>query len=875
MPLTAGARLGPYEILAPLGAGGMGEVYRARDTRLGREVAIKILASRHEVTRERRERFLQEARSASALNHPNIVVLHDVGSEDGNDFLVMELVRGKTLEQLHGNRGLAVREAVKYAIPIADALACAHTAGILHRDLKPSNIMVTDDGVPKILDFGLAKLTEPNPISEDSATRTVQAASPISEEGKIAGTAAYMSPEQAEGKKLDARSDIFSFGTVLYEMLTGRRAFHGDSTASTLASVLRQDPPPPSEVCPEVPRDLERIIQRCMRKDPNRRFHTMQDVKVELDEVREESESGAAAAQLQPPRHRAWMYGGAGTVIVVLALAAWYWRRTGELPPPSQPIPITAYEGDELWPDFSPDGNQVAFSWNGGPDGKFHLFAKLVGAANHLQLTTGDQDDTFPAWSPDGRWIAFQRSDAAGSHTLLVSPLGGPERKVGDEICAARLAAMPVPNVASFHLAWSNDSQWLACSEAGSDGGLILISPVTGAKRRITSPPASQRDEFPAFSPDGNNLLFARTASLFDSDLFLLDLSPDLSPRGPPRRLTNNHVGMSGIAWTSDGRDAIWGTANVALSRMPVFRSGSIQTLPFDHAIYPALARRQNRLVYTRWIRDYDIWRTDGHTVERHPISSTELDAFPHFSPDGKKIVLSSMRSGSQEIWVAKSDGNEPVPLTTLGGNNNDFPRWSPDGRWIVFRHLAAGSGSIWTVDANGGTPQRLNVSGGENGAPSFSHDGKWVYFRSTRTGRPEVFRSPFAGGAPLQVTRNGGDYPEESADGKTVFYLRNQQLYQIPVAGGEERSFGLKPIQDDFEVMPDGLYYIAQTHDSRFRGGEIRFYDFATVGERLVQALGDLTFMFGFTVSPDRKTFLYSAEKGTTNDLMLVENFR
>jgi serine/threonine protein kinase len=740
MPLTAGSRLGPYEILAPLGAGGMGEVYRARDTRLGREVAIKILGSRHEVTQDRRDRFLQEARSASALNHPNIVVLHDVGSEDGNDFLVMELVRGKTLDQLRGNRGLAVREAVKYAIPIADALACAHSAGILHRDLKPSNIMVTADGVPKILDFGLAKLTESSSISQDEATRTVHAASPISEEGKIAGTAAYMSPEQAEGKKLDARSDIFSFGTVLYEMLTGRRAFLGDSTASTLASVLRQDPPPPSQLSPEVPRDLERIIQRCMRKDPNRRFHTMQDVKVELDEVREESESGTAAAQLPPPRRRrAWIFGGAAVIIVAGAVAAWYWRRAVEFPLPSQPIPLTAYEGDELWPDFSPDGNQIAFSWNGSPDGRFHLYVKLVGAANHLQLTTGDQDDTFPAWSPDGRWIAFQRSDAAGSHTLLVSPLGGPERKIGDGICAAQLAAMPVPNVAAFHLAWSNDSQWLVCSEADSVGGLILFSPFTSARQRLTSPPASQRDEFPAFSPDGNNLLFAHTASLFDSDLFLLDLSPDLSPRGSPRRLTNNHVGISGIAWTPDGRDAIWGTASVALSRVPVFRNGSIQTLPFDHAIYPALARRQNRLVYTRWIRDYDIWRTDGHTTERHPSSSTELDAFTHFSPDGKRIVLSSMRSGNQEIWVGNADGTQLVPLTTLGGNNNDFPRWSPDGRWIVFRHSAAGLGSIWTVDANGGTPRPLNISGGENGAPSFSHDGKWIYFRSTG---PAVRRS-------------------------------------------------------------------------------------------------------------------------------------
>jgi serine/threonine protein kinase/Tol biopolymer transport system component len=875
MPLTAGARLGPYEILAPLGAGGMGEVYRARDTRLGREVAIKILGSRHEVTQERRERFLQEARAASALNHPNIVVLHDVGSENGNDFLVMELVRGKTLDQLRGNRGLAVREAVKYAIPIADALACAHTAGILHRDLKPSNIMVTDDGVPKILDFGLAKLTELDAIAEDEATHTVHAV-PISEEGKIAGTAGYMSPEQAEGKKLDARSDIFSFGAVLYEMVTGRRAFQGDSTASTLASVLRQEPAPPSQLAPEVPRELERIIQRCLRKDPNRRFHTMQDVKVELEEVREESESGTAVAQLPVPRsRRAWMYGAAAAIIIALTVAAWYWRRGAEPPPPSQPIPLTAYEGDELWPDFSPDGNQVVFSWDGSPDGKFHLYAKLVGAANHLQLTSGDSDDTFPAWSPDGRWIAFQRSDGAGSHTLLVSPLGGPERKVGDEICAAQLAAMPVPDVASFHLAWSNDSQWLVCSEAGSDGGLILVSPFSGAKRRLTSPPASQRDEFPAFSPDGNNLLFARTASLFDSDLFLQDVSNDLAPRGPPRRLTNNHIGMAGIAWTPDGRDAIWGATNVALYRAPVFRTSSPQTLPFDHAIYPALARRQNRLVYTRWIRDYDIWRTDGHTVERHPISSTELDAFPHFSPDGKRIALASARSGSQEVWVANADGTQVVPLTSLGGNNNDFPRWSPDGRWIVFRHSAAGSGSIWTVDANGGTPRPLTNRPEETGAPNFSHDGRWVYFRSTRTGRPEVFRIPFAGGAHLQVTRNGGDYPEESRDGKTVYYLRNQQLYQVPVAGGEERGLGLKVIQDDFEVMPDGIYYIAQTHDSRFRGGEIRFYDFATSRERLVQALGDLTFLFGFTVSPDRKTFLYSAEKGTTNDLMLVENFR
>jgi eukaryotic-like serine/threonine-protein kinase len=245
MPLPLGAKLGPYEILAPIGSGGMGEVYRARDTRLGREVAIKILGTRHEVTPERHERFMQEARAASALNHPNIVALYDISTENGSDFLVMELVRGKTLDQLRGNRGLAIREAVQYAIPLADALARAHWAGILHRDLKPSNIMVTEDGVPKILDFGLAKLAEPDPIAEQDATRTVHSGPPISEQGTVMGTAAYMSPEQVEGKKLDARSDIFSFGAVLYEIITGRRAFRGDSNASTMAAVLREESEPP------------------------------------------------------------------------------------------------------------------------------------------------------------------------------------------------------------------------------------------------------------------------------------------------------------------------------------------------------------------------------------------------------------------------------------------------------------------------------------------------------------------------------------------------------------------------------------------------------------------------------------------------------
>jgi hypothetical protein len=506
----------------------MGEVYRARDTRLRREVALKVLSSRHALTIERRERFLREARTDSALNHPNIVALYDIGNHEGTDFLVMELVRGKTLEHVAGNHGIAVNDAVKYFIPIADALARAHNAGIVHHDLKPSNIMVTEDGVPKILDFGLAQLAEPETVSEGDATRTFQ---PCDSPGQIAGTPAYMSPEQAEGKKLDARSDIFSFGAVLYEMLTGRRAFRGDSTASTLAAILRHEPDPPSKMTPNVPPELERIIQRCLRKDPNRRFHSMSDVKVMLEEVREASESGVTAAgdaAGSQPRNRRWVWIATGVLgVAALAFLGLRMRQTTSVPPASAPIPLTAYRGDEVEADFSPDGNQVVFAWNGEEgEPNYHLFVKLIGSPSQLQLTKAEGSDTVPAWSPNGRWIAFQRTDSAGLHTMLVSPLGGPGRKIGDRLCGTTWS----------NLSWSSDSQWLACADRK---GLILVRAEGGEVRRLTSTKPPQTDLRPAFSPDGREILFTRYVANFDCDLHLLELNADLSPRGEPRRITN------------------------------------------------------------------------------------------------------------------------------------------------------------------------------------------------------------------------------------------------------------------------------------------------------------------------------------------------
>ena len=857
--------MGPYDILAPIGAGGMGEVYRARDTRLGREVAIKLLGERFTSTNDGHDRLVQEARAVSALNHPNIVALYDICSENGNEFLVIELVRGKTLDQLIGNRGVGVNEALKYAIPMADAIARAHAAGILHLDLKPSNIMITENGVPKILDFGLAQAAESEDRRDLDQTRSLTDVSPQ----PIAGTAAYMSPEQAEGKKLDARSDIFSFGAVLYEMVTGRQAFHGDSTASTLAAVLRHEPEAPSRITPRIPKELERVIQRCLRKDPNRRFHSMNDVKVELEEVGEESESGMQAAVEGPAKkRRVWMYIAGGFALLGIAAAIWWLRQTAPHPAPSEPVPLTSERGFQAYPDFSPDGNQLVFAWNGDNQGKYHIYVKPVASPNYLQLTKGDAIEFNPVWSPDGQWIAFQRQDNAGEHTFVMSPIGGNERRLHDGACTG--------------LSWSNDGRALGC---GSPSGIILIFLETGEARQLTFVPNGQIDVYPAFSPDGHKLLFMRGEERGSADLYLLELSNELVPRGASRRMTaENPVNWRGLAWMSDGRQAIWSMSKttpqaLTLYRVPIAEKGSIQPLPFvGRATYPAVARRQNRLAYMRWLRDIDIWRADGHTGERDPVSSTQLEWNPQFSPDGKRIAFESDRSGPQEIWVANSDGTEPVRLTNFGRHCGS-PRWSSDGHWIIFdAEMGSGQKDIWVIESSSGKPRRLTTGPGNSAIPSFSQGGNWIYFSNDRTGRREVFRMPFGGGAATQITRSSGEAPQQSVDGKSVYYVKpslpEAALCEARVEGGQEHPLGITVLARAFQVMSNGIYFIT-------RGGkdghdrEIRFYDFATLRSSLIQPLGEVDTYLGFAVSPDRKAFLYPVQKENGGNLMLIENFR
>ena len=409
MSLSAGHRLDAYEILSPLGAGGMGEVYRARDTRLGREVAIKVLPADRLTDESRRRRFVQEARAASALNHPNIVTIFEIESADGADFIVMEYVPGKTLDALMRPR-MRLSEVLRIAVPIADALARAHADGIVHRDLKPANVVVTPEGVVKVLDFGLAKLMATEEVSDERDTLTEESSGRfVSGPGTIAGTPGYMSPEQAMGGKVDARSDIFAFGSLLYQMVTGRRAFAGGSRAETLGAVLHAQPQPPSEIVADLPKDLEKLILRCLRKEPDKRFQHMADVKVELEEIREGSTSSATATE--GGRGLGWAGGSwmAAVLIIVVVAGAGLTRllhsRRPATPAPTL-VPLTTLQGDEGSPTFSPDGNQIAFSWDAestlGETHNSDIWLKIIGASQMRRLTTDPAPDLFPSWSPDG-----------------------------------------------------------------------------------------------------------------------------------------------------------------------------------------------------------------------------------------------------------------------------------------------------------------------------------------------------------------------------------------------------------------------------------------------------------------------------------------
>ncbi len=876
-------RLSHYEILEKLGEGGMGVVYKARDTRLDRFVALKVISPDPKADPDRRHRFVLEAKAASALNHPGIVTVHEIAREGDVDFIVMEHVPGRTLDQLIPRDGMRVRDALACGVQIADALAAAHAAGIVHRDLKPANLMITEAGRVKVLDFGLAKLREHGPVSEDDPTERVK-----TKEGTILGTCAYMSPEQAEGRTVDPRSDIFSFGLVLYEMLTGQRAFRRDSKIATLAAILREDPAPPRERNEEVPPELERIVLRCLRKDPARRFQTMADLKVALAELKEESDSGKLAGGSRSPegrRHRRMP--GVALAAGVLALGAGvvllrHSSRAGSRGEQVTPaVPLTSFAGRVFDPALSPDGNEVAFVWSGEKQASFDLYLKLVGPGTPIRLTNEPGRESSPAWSPDGRQIAFLRSGPSRSSLVVIPALGGPERTVVE---AEGLG---------LGLAWSPDGQSLFVARGDAPGkpaGIFVVSVGAGTMRRLTTPPAEawSGDISPALSPDGRTLAFARSLTRSNSNIYVVPLSEGLEATGEPRRLTFEERASGDPVFSQDGTKIIFSAggrgsdSDTSLMVIPVSGSGEkAERVPGTDGGESATLSRQGRLVFLRWLRDENVWRlrpADGRPgVPERFIASTRKDIDPAFAADGRRLLFASDRSGMQEVWICEADGSNDVQLTSLPATMTSGGRWSPDGRMVVFVSNIEGQMELYLTTPNGTTPQRLTSNPAHDSAPRFSRDGKWCYFASNREDGFQIWKMPpEPGGAPVRVTRGGGYAAIESTDGRTLYYTKRRgegswSIWKVPVSGGEEVEMALKAgTWGDFDVTETGITYI----DSALPGARLRFHRFAD-GSDTVLATLEKRPSFGVTVSPLDGTVLFTQFDVDANELMLVESFR
>jgi Tol biopolymer transport system component len=860
----------------------MGEVYRARDARLGRDVALKVLPADRLSDPARRARFEQEARAVAALNHPHIVTIHEIEKAGDTDFIVMELVPGKTLDALIPRQGMRLGEALRIAIPLADALAAAHAAGIVHRDVKPANVMVTSDGVAKVLDFGLAKLTQAGGGGEDVTTLDAQAR--LSRLGSVAGTPAYMSPEQAAGGTVDARSDVFSFGAVLYEMVTGRRPFGGGSSAEMLATLLKEQPKAPSELVPDVPRELERIILRCLRKEPERRFQHMLDLKVELEEVKEESDSPAAApagaAAAKRRSRRRWIaLGAAGILILGTVATVVLWRlRRPELPPPTL-VKLTS-ERRVGSGSFSPDGTQIAFASAGEKGDNWDIWLKIVGQAEARRLTTDPAADSAPAWSPDGSQIAFLRHPAVAGHRILdfytpgtihlVSPLGGPARRLSD--FPARLQP-----------SWSPDGRWLAASKAraGSEppGGIHLVSVATGETRAVTFPKPPAFDVSPAFAPDGQALAYASCEGVEEvpvCDVHVLSLDSELRPKEAARSLTRQRLWNWGVTWTHDGLSIVYGAGYIW--RVRADGGAPPERMELVQGSFPSIASGRDRLAFVRSDWEPDIYRLEPDGSSTLLVESTFSDFHPQYSPDGQRIAFSSNRTGdTMEIWLAEADGSSPTRLTRGPGRWQGSPRWSPDGRSIAFDSQAeSGHADIWSIGVDGSGLRQVTRDPSDDIQPSWSRDGLFVYFTSNRTSRNEVWRIAARGDAEEQITSEGGGGGFESFDGRTLYYRRGDgALVARPTAGGPERAIVGCVGNDGYAVAPRGVVHADCGPAGPPASWELtlRYWDAATGQDRPLATI-ETAWLGGLNVSPDGRRILYGCSRGTS-ELMMIENFR
>ena len=859
-PSLIGTSLGSYLVEEPIGAGGMGEVYRARDTRLDRSVALKVLSAHLTHDPSRVSRFQLEAKATSALNHTNILTVYEIGQDNGRWFIAAELVQGVTLRDKLSAGKIAVEDVLAIGLQCATALAAAHDAGVVHRDIKPENIMLRPDGVAKVVDFGLARIAEPQRGRTVDATQT----------GSIMGTPRYMSPEQARGHKSDARSDIFSLGAVLFEMAAGEPAFRGVTTAEVFAALLGSEPDP-TRAAP-----LGYVLSKALAKDPLQRYKSMGEF--------------AAALRSFDPANRPFRWRRIAKPVIAVSLAAvagigidGLMSRTA-LPQPSlKVVPLATFAGSKSYPSLSPDATRVAFSWLNPGAKTQHIYVKPVDEGDPVQLTSGAHSDVSPAWSPDGKQIAFTRQvqgedGMVPQDVYLIGSTGGAERKIG---------------VTWRGVSWSPDGKMLALTRVPTEpksGGVYLLSLASGQFRHLT---AGTGDSFPIFSPDGKWVAFKRMFSGKPAQLFVIR-----AEGGAVKQLTFDPLQpIRAATWTADSREIVFASLRSGVDGS-LWRVGISDATPrpvsaiLRDASDPNIARA-GRLVYREeWIDTNLYLRTAGKSRAGAPatfgapvpvVDSSREDHSPNFSPDGKRIAFVSERSGHLEIWVARRDGSRAVPLTSMRAQNTGTPRWSPDGTRIAFDSWAAGASAIYVIDANGGTPRALTSGPLGSWMPSWSPDGHWIYFSRGTSGASELWKTPSAGGHPVQLTRSGAFECHASPDGSVIYYSKvssptGRSIWSIPSSGGEEKAVAelaaFSNIGRSWGVTKEGIYFVSHEEVPEQK---VRFLSFKT---RNVTSLFELQKQVrwgigALAISWDGRYAVAAHLDHEVNNLMMLDNFR
>lgn len=798
--IMIGKKVAHYQILDRLGSGGMGDVYRARDIKLGRDIAIKVLLPGITADPNRLQRFEQEARAAAALNHPNIVTVYSVEVVEGMQFLTMELIDGKSLAELIPKNGMRIEEILKLAIPLADAISVAHGRGITHRDLKPSNIMVTTDGRVKVLDFGLAKLKEAAAAGDDMTTAASIA---LTGEGQIVGTVNYMSPEQAEGKTIDHRSDIFSLGVVVYEMATGERPFKGDTKVSVISSIIKDTPKSVTELNLTQPREIAHIIKRCLAKDTARRYQSAADLRNELEELRDEIASGVTAVggrpvlEKSPVRHRWLMPAGIGVVILAAAAFGAYIRNRSALRPAGSfdqlEINRLTHTGKELIAAISGDGRYVAHVV--GDAAEQSLWIRQTGTTSDVQIVppAAVRYDGV-AFSPDQNYVYYNSyaRNASRANLYQLPVLGGTPRQILEDV--------------DTPVCFSADGRQFIFQRGFPSRGefAVMAANIDGTSERtvkLRKAPEFYPTSVLACSPDGKHLA-TPASSLAAGGAFQL-VVVDVGTGSETVLGTQLWVDMSGISWTSDGRGLI------------VTGADRFSTSQLWHLSYPdGVARKiTNDLNGYRGISmsadSRSIIANQGQTLSQMFVVENGDEAHAKritsgagrhdglsgiaWTPDGK-IVYTSEASGNPDIWMMDSDGTNQKQLT-VGPTPEGLGSVSPDGRYIFFVSVRMEGPRIWRMDRDGTNLKQLSIDAVTTN-PEVSADGQWVLYTFFSNGQPSIWKTSIDGGTAGKVSDLRLFLIGLSPDGKMIaaaYYDPDKHLNRIavlPVEGGSPQFF-------------------------------------------------------------------------------------